>query len=197
MYLNDNEDYFYQGVNTNHDFGGWEGNGGFACYRPLNVYLNLSPDVNTENGARVFQCPSDRGGILGCPPAQQAYDYFGNSYQTNILLIGPDQIGVPNGPRGILHQRINAKLRRLNCASVDNSSHLLLVGDDPWVTGWMPQLPHRLGWHDKKYYNNLAFLDSHVEFINIRKGLYVTDEYSVLPFKELYGLAYEVQKEEY
>jgi hypothetical protein len=42
----------------------------------------------------------------------------------------------------------------------------------------------------------VAFLDGHVEFIRIRKGLYVTPEYCVLPFAELYGLALKVQMEE-
>jgi hypothetical protein len=39
----------------------------------------------------------------------------------------------------------------------------------------------------------MAFLDSHAELLHIRKGFYVTDEYSVLPFEELNYLAYQVQ----
>jgi hypothetical protein len=41
----------------------------------------------------------------------------------------------------------------------------------------------------------MAFLDGHVGFIKIRKGLYVTSEYNVLPFEDLYKLAREVQEE--
>jgi hypothetical protein len=41
----------------------------------------------------------------------------------------------------------------------------------------------------------LAFLDGHVEFLEIYKGLYVTPEYSILPFRNLYKLAREVQEE--
>jgi hypothetical protein len=39
----------------------------------------------------------------------------------------------------------------------------------------------------------MAFLDGHVGFLNLRKGIYVADEYTVLPFKELHGLAREIQ----
>jgi hypothetical protein len=40
-----------------------------------------------------------------------------------------------------------------------------------------------------------AFLDGHVAFTKIRKTYYITDDYSILPFKDLYELAYKVQKE--
>jgi hypothetical protein len=39
----------------------------------------------------------------------------------------------------------------------------------------------------------MAFLDSHVKLVNIRKGFYVSDEYSVVPFEELLGMAREIQ----
>jgi hypothetical protein len=39
----------------------------------------------------------------------------------------------------------------------------------------------------------MAFLDSHTQFLNIHKGFYITDQYTVVPFIELYDLAYEVQ----
>ena len=48
-------------------------------------------------------------------------------------------------------------------------------------------------WHRKADYHNMAFLDGHVRFQNIRKGFYVTSEYWVLPFEELKELALEVQ----
>ena len=43
---------------------------------------------------------------------------------------------------------------------------------------------------------NLAFMDGHTAFVKIRKAYYVTEDYSVVPFKDLYGLAYKVQGEE-
>jgi hypothetical protein len=39
----------------------------------------------------------------------------------------------------------------------------------------------------------MAFLDSHTQFLNIQKGFYITDQYAILPFVDLYPLAREVQ----
>jgi hypothetical protein len=39
-------------------------------------------------------------------------------------------------------------------------------------------------------------MDGHTAFVKIRRAWYVTDDYSVLPFKDLYSLAYQVQGEE-
>jgi prepilin-type processing-associated H-X9-DG protein len=50
-------------------------------------------------------------------------------------------------------------------------------------------------WHVKPESFNMAFLDGHVAFVRIRKAYYITDDYSVVPFKDLYGLAYQVQGE--
>jgi len=196
LYLNDSEGAFLQGVNVNHEFGGWVGLGGFAPYRPLNDYLGLPFEIQTRDIAMVFRCSTDRGGISGYPSYELAYDIFGNSYQTNILLIGPDQVGNPGGKLKKLHEAINARLRNINIGSVSKPSHLLLVGDNNWVSQWLYiKRPHSRHWHDKPRYHNLAFLDGHIGFIKVRKGLYITPEYTVLPFNELYDLAYEVQEE--
>lgn len=62
-YLNDHEGRFYQGTRANLDYGGWKGLKGWWP-RPLNRYVGLDdPNGVTENDAKVFCCPSDRGGI--------------------------------------------------------------------------------------------------------------------------------------
>ena len=48
-------------------------------------------------------------------------------------------------------------------------------------------------WHGKVDCHNMAFLDGHVKFLNIRKGHYVVAEYCVLPFEDIYELAHELQ----
>ena len=48
-------------------------------------------------------------------------------------------------------------------------------------------------WHGKTDCHSMAFLDGHAEFVNIRKGYYVTPKYCVLPFENLCELALEVQ----
>ena len=78
-------------------------------------------------------------------------------------------------------------------------SLLLLMGDHYWIKQWKPrrdpdpELKALSEWHGKEDCHNLAFLDGHVDFLEIEKGIYVADEYSVLPFKDLYGLAHQVQ----
>jgi prepilin-type N-terminal cleavage/methylation domain-containing protein/prepilin-type processing-associated H-X9-DG protein len=195
-YLDCSGDAFYQGVNTNHNFGGWKGTGGFGLLRPLNRYVGEEVPIDAPTVSGVFSCPGDAGGIPGCPPAQKAFNYFGNSYQTNFLLIGPDQIPVPGNDLKGLHTEINKRLKGLKRSQVDQPCRLLLAGDDTWVSEWMPGMPHRSGWHGDPRAHNLAFLDGHVQSVRIRKGLYVTGEYCVLPFKDLYVTACDVQREE-
>ena len=48
MYLDDNEDYFYQGINVNHKFGGWKGWGSVVS-RPLNTYMGLPLKISTNS----------------------------------------------------------------------------------------------------------------------------------------------------
>lgn len=195
MYLDDNNGAFYQGVNVNHDFGGWKGNGGGALHRPLNRCIGLPAEIRTSNDAEVFKCPADVGG-QDC--GQSAYLYFGNSYQTNLMLIGPDALPAHSflpEPMRTLNRAINKRLKDLTQNSVSDPSRLLLVGDNNWITQWDPLVHCDEGWHGKHYHFNLSFLDGHAEFIKIHKGLYVTSKYRVQPFKEVDSLAYEIQEE--
>lgn len=193
MYFDNYDGAFYQKANANHYFGGWKGTVG-ATDRPLNRYLGMPATVESEDKADVFCCPADKGGI---DSGEKAFLYFGNSYQTNLVLIGPNEL--PTGsyvpePIRILHQAINKRLKDLNRNKVSAPSRLLLVGDNNWVTQWDLLLPFSgKAWHDDPNHYNFAFFDGHVSFIEIHKGIYVNDEYTVLPFKDLYELAYEVQ----
>jgi len=190
MYLDDHGGSFYQGRNADVDFGGWEGTHALSRPRPLNKYLSLPDIPESESQAKVFRCPADVGKLTrgGLP----IYSSHGTSYRTNHLLIGPDRI--PSLPSKELTTEINKRLGRLNINRVDNPSELLLVGDNPWVKQWWPTSKHMPAWHGRCCHYNLAFLDCHVEFKKIHKGLYVTDDYTVLPFRELWGLARRVQE---
>jgi prepilin-type N-terminal cleavage/methylation domain-containing protein/prepilin-type processing-associated H-X9-DG protein len=198
LYLDGNDGTFCQRVNINHDFGGWKGVSGYASYRELNQYVRLDPNIPTEHGAKLFRCPADTGGIPGMPDVQSVYWYFGNSYQTNWLLIGQSSLGYVPTDYVVLRDAINKRLDGLNRMDVTtNPSVLLLVGDNNWIDEWLPipMSPHGQDWHGKLRYFNMAFLDCHVDFIRIRKGLFVTPEYSILPFRDLHKLAYSVQQE--
>jgi prepilin-type N-terminal cleavage/methylation domain-containing protein len=204
MYLDDNEGRFYQARNGNLNYGGWKGIQGWSP-RPLNKYFNLPVDLpedfDIKNDARIFFCPGDTGGVPGYAALEKAYDFLGTSYQTNNMLIGPDQVLVLPDEFQDLHIEVNKRLKNLTLNRVLNHSRLLLIGDYGWYNQIKP-LPHPrqdwkelAEWHGRVDCHNMAFLDSHVKFLNIRKGFYVTDEYSMVPFEELLGMAREIQEQ--
>jgi len=199
-YLDGHEGRFYQGIRANLDYGGWKGIKGWWP-RPLNRYVGLGLDPNgvTQADAKVFCCPSDRGGIPGAFLREKAYRVHGTSYQTNIFLIGQNQCGAFSTSTEVLDQQISLRLPNLNRSEVANPSRLLLMGDYGWINQWKPA-PHPdkgwkdlAEWHGKPDCHNMAFLDGHTDFVDIRKGYYVTAEYWVLPFQDLYELAIEAQ----
>jgi len=198
MYLDDNEGKFYQGQNANLNYGGWQGMLGWSA-RPLNSYFKLPDDLETENDAKIFCCPADRGGVPGFAVREKAYHYLGTSYHTNIQLIGQDQLLVLQDQFQTLHEEINKRLKNLKIDHVDHPSRLLLIGDYGWFNQSKPAAHPRedwkrlAEWHGRTDCHNMAFLDTHVKILNIRKGYYVTSEYNVLPFEELFEMAYEVQ----
>ena len=199
-YLDDNEGAFYKGGNAHLDYGGWNGNGILGePSRPLNSYFSLPPVVESENDARVFCCPADIGGAPGPWLYEKVYHVYGTSYITNIFLIGQNACGTFDPNTKILDAEISKRLPKVGINDVANPSRLLLIGDYGWINQWRPavKLPEELKelveWHDRVDCYNLAFLDGHVKFLNIRKGFYVTSEYCMLPFKELFDLAYQVQ----
>jgi prepilin-type N-terminal cleavage/methylation domain-containing protein len=204
IYVDDYEGRFYQRTNANLNYGGWQGmqaQGQEPQPRPLNRYLELPEVLETEEGAEVFRCPSDRGGVPGYAAYEKAYRYLGTSYQTNIMLVGQDQILVLPDQFQTLHEEINKRLKNLTLSRVNNPARLLLIGDYGWINQWKP-IPYPredwkelAEWHARADYHSTAFLDCHVKFLHIRKGIYVADEYSVLPFADLYGLARQAQGE--
>ncbi|UCG59439.1 MAG: type II secretion system protein [Phycisphaerales bacterium] len=203
MYLDDNDGRFYQAVNANLLYGGWNGtwnpDQSSSYPRPLNRYLNLAPELETENSAKVFCCPADRGGTPGYAVRTRVYIHWGTSYNTNIFLIGQDSCYPFSEKTQPLDEEISIRLPYLHRSIISNPARLLLIGDYGWINQWKPA-PHPnqewkelAEWHGRVDCHNMAFLDSHCSFLNIRKGIYVADEYTILPFEELNALAYEVQ----
>ncbi len=200
-YLVANEWRFLKGVNTNVNFGGRQGLGGPAYggdnpanppvviqpkRKVLNPYLKL-PEV-TWDSAEVFLCPGDKGSEFIGPTF---FAHYGNSYITNPMLI--DQTQLPVLPflqppcRKPLLVTINKRLPNMTLSSVTaNPSQLILAGDHGWRHAQIYNSSQRIEWHGAKYKHNLAFLDGHVSFTRIRKGLDVTAKYTILPFRDLH-----------
>lgn len=193
-YLDDSDGYFLQGINMNLNYGGKQGAiTPFQTSKPLNQYVNL-PDVVFE-GAEVFQCPMD-GGSREVQPSY--FDYVGTSYETNPMLIGPDRMwaGPSSDPCAEVRRDVNDQLRMMNRVRVAAPSKVLLIGDQGWVASWTPWSTEDIDWHGQRFTHNIAFLDGHVEFVRIRRGLHITPRYNVIPFRGLQGAAVECQVEE-
>jgi type II secretory pathway pseudopilin PulG len=183
LYQGDSGGRFYQGVNHNYDFGGWQGDGPCAANRPLNRYLGLPAEMASQDTAKVFRCPSDRGGP---DYPGRAFSYFGNSYQTNLMLVGPKQLPAANWvpePCRTIHAQVNPYLPELKHAQLKSPSHLVLVGDHNWVLQWEPMNVGLCGggWHGPAHSHNLAFVDGHAAQRTIYKGIYVHDSYRIVP----------------
>jgi prepilin-type N-terminal cleavage/methylation domain-containing protein/prepilin-type processing-associated H-X9-DG protein len=198
LYLADSDGRFYQGTRANQDYGGWRGiKQYYPC--PLNRYVNLPDDVKDESQAGLFLCPADRGGMPGRYFYEKVYHVIGTSYQTNIFLIGQTACGQFSDHTAELDAQISARLDGTHLNQTAHPSRLLLIGDFGWINQWKPK-PHAYSeyktqaeWHGRADCHNMAFLDGHVDFIRISKGYYITKDYSIVPFKDLYALAQEVQ----
>ncbi len=186
LYLDDHDGAFLKGPNMNTQFGGIKVNDDETDERPLNRYLGQRADVSVSDHRSVFYCPGDTrtNNVLG----KVFFEQDGNSYQANSYLVGPDLL--PDSSE--LNRALNEKLGRLTVQGITaEPSRLLLVGDTHWRTQWEP-VPFELDvavWHVRPGFFSIAFLDGHVDFIQIRKGVYVCQDYSLIPFRELYGLA--------
>jgi prepilin-type processing-associated H-X9-DG protein len=210
MYLNAYDGAFYQKMNANLNYGGWRGE--VDDYpRPLNPYLALPVDLGSdlpdipvwdasetlqvEKDAGIFRCPKDNGNVPST--SLLCFEKFGTSYQTNLLLIGQNQVLITGSGRlAPLYDGINARLKRMNVSRAYDPTHLILIGDYGWVNQWKPMATAKTEWHNRPAYHNVAFLDGHVEMMKIRQGLFVTPSYRVLPFEDLDELACRLQQEE-
>ncbi len=199
QYLDANRDRFFQSVNANYNYGGIQGAGGppfgsdpsSPVPKPLNSYLKLP--VVTRADADVFFCPADDGGEIERPTV---WSYYGTSYTTNPLLIGQNQVNIEAvDPCRSMWTKVNRRLKALSRSSVSNESRLLLIGDFGWVHQHNLFSPLRVEWHSRALHHDLAFMDGHAEFVHIRKGMHVTERYTIMPFRDLVPVASGCQQE--
>ena len=198
-YLDDHQGAFLQDArrvirNTSINYGGKHGESPFfrgnaESKKPLNRYAGVPPKTTT--GADVFQCPGDDG-----DPGD--FGYYGTSYQMNRMLVGNGKLQVgQSDPCHDVLDRVSDRLPDLNRSKVARESRLLLMGDFRWDTAYQWAFDtFGTDWHGRDQYYNMAYLDGHVEFVHIRKGLHTTEQYTVIPFKreQIEVCAYQVEK---
>jgi len=123
--------------------------------------------------------------VLGCPETQLAYNFYGNSYQTNNFIVGPTRLPESND----LFTALNAKYELygdLKLSSIEVPHYkLLFAGDNNWWDQIESSVPPGKDWHKKDDYFNMAFLDGHVGFIQILEDVYESENYTTIPFRNL------------
>ncbi|MBN2137348.1 MAG: type II secretion system protein [Sedimentisphaerales bacterium] len=207
LYLDENNgDFPRRASNANLYYGGWRGDKDIPD-RYLNSYLHLDPNLTSPSEAKVFQCPADRGGMPGAALRRKVFLRIGTSYQTNIFLIGEKKFvfGYWYSPMTAdttaLSDGVNARLTGLNRNGISSPSRLLLIGDYGWYNQWKPtdvltvEEKEIAEWHRREDHHYMAFMDGHTAFLEIRRGIWVDSEYTVLPWEKLYQVARKVQGE--
>jgi prepilin-type N-terminal cleavage/methylation domain-containing protein len=197
LYLNDNEGRFLRRLNSNYDYGGWQTNEFDTLPRPVTRYIERAAQQTREKQVPVFRCPGDRGGEDGAGPT---CSFTGNSYQASPALVNPGLLPAaawfPDPWRSVnalMHQQ-GEQLKQEN---VSQPSQQLWIGDYHWVDQWDPSWTWECGpaWHGAFHRYNMVFLDSHIEYVKIVKGLYITDDYRMQPCRQIDGQVKELQEE--
>lgn len=192
---------------TNFNYGGQIGTFSaiYRLPRPLNRYLQLpalfppplagsgAGTVRAQEQAEVFHCPADDGYEQVRPTVFEGY---GTSYQTNHFLVGPKQPTIPSTEPAVTPLReLARRAGRLTISQVDvTHSEVLLLGDMSWYPAYLRDVVPRADWHDKAARYNVAFLDGHVEFVKIGRGLHVGADYSTVPIRELAAQVADLQQ---
>lgn len=207
LYLEDNDGYFpVRARNGEFHYGGWRGEKDVGD-RYLNTSLRLDPNLTSAHDAKVYRCPGDRGGMPGASLRRKVFLRIGTSYMTNVFLVGPTKFNFRGwyspmtSDTTALGDAVNDRLDKINRVNVANPSRLLLMGDYGWYNQWKPtdvlkpEEKEIAEWHGRPDHHYMAFLDGHAAFLEIKRGDWVNDEYTILPWKDLHPLARKVQGE--
>lgn len=209
MYLDDaaHRDRFLRGANAEWIYGGqqgaagpaWGGNPNFPIARVLNRYVGLDPvsgrfappgigqNRTPDRSAELFRCPNDEG--IDAEPTL-LFESYGNSYRLNQFLCFDSLAWVSGHPYATIVNSMNARGRDLVRSKVNfDPARLVHFGDAGWADTWNPLKTWEQSeisfWHRQRAMHNLAFLDGHVEFLRLKKGLLVESDYSVIPFRDV------------
>ena len=186
MYLPANNETFPPAWKNMHWFYGgngvqqWNHPTWTLAHRPLHPYVALA--LREEMHAEVFRCPADREirGLEGRTSPTlgvSTYEYFGNSYMMNYMLL----------------QRFDAEAGRwlngsMRLADVKiPHGRMVLAGDCQWYYSTL-EAPYDANFHNRRDRMNLIFLDGHVSYVQIVRGAWATPDYSFWPWEVEYGL---------
>lgn len=218
-FLKDNNDRLPRGYLTGTTFGGKQGLPDvYKGPRMLNRYLSLPPVADKGNSVNVFACPGDTGSLIANvqqpdPVYGRYFDYYGTSYRCNRFVVGPvpPETSWYDPCQALMNKlRVRFDTLSLNVSSFSNESRLIMLGDYGFSDWQNPaDVWHPVEFHARSYRSsseipydpmyasrqNVAFVDGHVSFVQIRKGIHVCSEYTVIPFRDMQSAFAEDQKQ--
>jgi prepilin-type N-terminal cleavage/methylation domain-containing protein/prepilin-type processing-associated H-X9-DG protein len=180
FYLEDNGDRFPPfGQNIHWFYGGKHpsiASGNALPFRPLNPYAALAS--TNQDAAEIFRCPSDRD--IAAPPGQTSrtngyptYDYYGNSYMLAFTLLYNDDPETYVAETQRPNRMVNVRMA---------PSRMMLAGDCQWYFT-LGDAVWDANFHKRMDSVNLLFLDGHVSYTALTRGVGQTAEYSLFPFE--------------
>lgn len=207
MYLDEHQGRFFTGVAANLVYGGGQGAAGppygapaanpaALVPKPLNPYVSLPAALPTEAGLGPFLCPNDKGGTIVLPSSAA---FHGTSYSCNPFLVGENVRPVlPTDPCRAAIVEVNTRRLRRPLSETEvgvSASELILMGDWPWFADTQFNADFKVHWHGRLRTHMVGFLDGHVEFVKLRRGLYVGPGYGLIPYNDLRAMFAGLQVE--
>jgi prepilin-type N-terminal cleavage/methylation domain-containing protein/prepilin-type processing-associated H-X9-DG protein len=219
MYLDEHGGKYPKAVNRQFQYGGQLGLGFDAppdepdvpynpVLRPLNPFLGLPAVVGTlsrdaggglnragTKEAEIYRCPGD-GGDESIRPSY--FEHYGNSYFANEIIVGQTIYAPqPGDPCETVLQPLVPRIARLSEGQIANAARVVFVGDGGWTLTFNRRVPpaQRAEWHSTKRAHSLLFVDGHVEFLRVRKGVWVDDRYLVMPLGDAVPALDQCQQE--
>lgn len=166
------------------DFIGTERTPVLADDRPINACITMDEPEDSGRFSLLFRCPSDRGvfnagaapsqrqlSILGPDGGQSCFEYYGNSYRANPLLLDSTRAGIDP-----LHRPL-----RTHDLDFVPANLLLLAGDAEWSYQTLIGDRRSLdaSWHSVPDAGNMLAVDGSVRFVTFRGP--VSGQYLISP----------------
>jgi prepilin-type N-terminal cleavage/methylation domain-containing protein len=191
-----NNPQFQQYVFVSYNYGGkstdvfWETHPGksYVQNRPLNKYLYPDLSLRDPAGKRlelpVFSCPSDTWTFQrsfwsptgDLDPTISSYDDVGTSFHFNIKWWYRDRAGGNSESHGARWARLGRDLRR---AAAKMPSRFVWCHDQN-ADYLMYHEDSRAGDHGQINRSIMAYMDGHVEYVEIFPTIFNTDKYQML-----------------
>ncbi len=141
-----------------------------APYRPLNPYVDRQ--LKNTGSAALFRCPADRP-IPIVTQGYPTYDYFGNSYMMNVMLLTKYNPIITGDT--VYWKQVGGPVRLSDVKT--QFSKVVVCGDCQWYYS-VNDVAWDANFHNREDRVNLVFLDGHSAYTQIIRGQDPTADYS-------------------